>query len=113
MTITRGDSGAYTFTRRDDNGNPILTSPETLFFTVKQSYDCESALFQKTISDMTLDSEGAWHFTIDPADTENLPYGMYVYDIEVTDDDGAYVATIAKGTLSVTKESTWAVNRDV
>ena len=58
---------------------------------------------------MTIDEEGVWHVVIQPSDTENLAYGTYVLDIEVTAQ--GYVTTIAKDTLKLTEESTWSVNK--
>lgn len=109
MTITRGDTGAYSFKRIDSSGNPITSTPNAIYFTVKASFSDSSVVIQKTISDMTMDVDGTWHFTINPDDTTSLDYGSYVYDIEVTTNN--YVKTIAKGKLVIEVESTWTANK--
>lgn len=109
MTITRGDTGAFKFQRLDASGNVITTTPDAIYFTVKKSYDCDSFIFQKSLSDMTMDEDGTWHFVIAPNDTATMAYGSYIYDIEVT--SGDYVKTIAKGRLVIEEESTWTANK--
>ena len=109
MKITRGDTGAYKFQRLDKSGNAITTTPTALYFTVKKTYSQSTFAFQKSLSDMTIDENGFWHFKIQPEDTDTLEYGTYVYDIEVT--DGDYVQTIAKGDLDICEEATWYANK--
>lgn len=109
MELTRGDTGRYKFRRTDEAGNPILTVPSSMYFTVKKNYGLDSFIFQKKLEDMTIDASGFWHFTIEPADTQTLNTGNYVFDIEVTTDD--VVQTIAKGTLRLTDEATWYNNK--
>lgn len=106
MNLTRGDTGLYKFQRLDSDGDVITTTPDAIYFTVKESYTSSTVAIQKTIDDMTMDDDGTWHFTIDPDDTNDLEYGAYVYDLEVTADE--YVCTIAKGTLRILAEATWA-----
>lgn len=108
MKITRGDTAGYNFQRKDAEGNVITTTPDALYFTVKAKWTDEKALIQKTINDMTKDEDGTWHFVIQSGETDGLPYGNYVYDIEVIDDDA--VQTISKGMLTITEEATWQVN---
>lgn len=109
MTITRGDTGFFKFKRIDAQGNPITSTPESLYFTVKKSFSSNTALFQKSLSNITLGEDNFWHFTIEPEDTINLKYGSYVFDIEVT--TNTYVLTICKGQLEITEESTWSENK--
>lgn len=109
MELTRGDTGQYRFQRKYADGEVILTLPDAIYFTVKKSYQSPTVVFQKTIDDMTIDQDGTFHFTIEPEDTQALDIGNYVYDIEVTDSD--YVQTISKGTLKLTAEATWSINK--
>lgn len=109
MELTRGDTGQYKFKRLDAEGHAITNTPDSLDFTVKNSFSDSDIVFQKKLTDMTMDEDGTWHFTIAPADTEKLPVGNYVFDIEVKQDN--YVQTIAKGTLKLTSEATWYNNR--
>lgn len=109
MELTRGDTGRYKFQRSDADGNPILTVPSAMYFTVKKRYDSDNVILQKRLEDMTMDESGFWHFTIEPADTQKKLIGDYVFDIEVTTDN--VVQTIAKGTLSLTEEATWYTDK--
>ena len=109
MNIVRGDTGAFKFQRLNASGEPITSTPDALFFTVKKSYSFNAYVFQKSLSDMRLGEDDFWHFTIEPSDTALLDYGTYVYDIEVT--TGDYVQTIAKGKLAIEEESTWVSNK--
>lgn len=109
MELTRGDSAPLKFQRKDANGDPILIAPAQMYFTCKKDWNQTDFVFQKTLADMTMDEDGTWHFTIAPTDTEKLPVGNYVFDIEVKQDN--YVQTIAKGTLKLTSEATWYNNR--
>lgn len=109
MVLVRGDTGAFKFQRLDSSGEAITTTPTAIYFTVKKSYSHADDIFQKTLSDMTMDEDGTWHFTINPVDTASLDYGQYVFDLEVTTDD--YVQTIAKGKLLLEEEATWVGNK--
>lgn len=109
MQLTRGDTGKYKFQRLDNSGEPIVSEPDELHFTVKTSYDDENVVFQKSKADMTMDLDGTWHFVIEPEDTQTLPVRQYYYDIEVI--QSGYVCTIAKGVLKLEPEATWSVNR--
>ena len=110
MELVRGDTGHYNFTRKDNEGHAILTTPLAIYFTVKESYDADDFVIQKTLNDMTMDESGKWHFTLLPSDTETLPFDKYVYDIEVTASANE-VNTIAKGSFELLKEATWSINK--
>lgn len=109
INMVRGDTLSLQFQRKDLDGDVITDTPSSIYFTVKESYFTPAFVLQKTIANMQMDNEGVWHFSIAPAETESLPYGDYVFDIEVTD-NGA-VTTIAKGVLRLEGEVTWEVNR--
>ena len=108
LSQTRGDTRGYYFKRIDGDGQVITTAPNSLYFTVKSSFFTQQVVFQKKLEDMTVDEDGTYHFVIEPKDTESLDYGSYVWDIQVTQDN--VVTTIAKGTLNLTHEATWASN---
>lgn len=107
ISITRGDTKQFKFQRKS-NGQVITTEADEIFFTVKRNNNVENFVFQKTIDDMDFDEEYFYHFTINPEDTNNLPYGTYAYDIEVKIDN--YVKTIALGNFEITKEVTFYTN---
>ena len=109
ITMTRGDTLPLKFTRLDPSSHTIMDAPNAMFFTVKRSWDDKTPVIQKSLADMTEDDGGTWHFVIDANDTENLSYGTYVFDIEVT--VSGCVTTICKDELKITREATWSSNR--
>lgn len=113
IKITRGDTGKFSFIRKDKNGNVILSQPQAIYFSVKNNAFEKNTIIQKKIDDMEFDSEtGKYIFYIDPTDTNNLQYGVYEYDLEVKDivDEVEYIKTIAMGTFEIQKEITFASN---
>ena len=48
MELVRGDTGHYNFTRKDNEGHAILTTPLAIYFTVKTSYEADNYVIQKT-----------------------------------------------------------------
>jgi len=107
LEIIRGDSNKFSFTRKDNEGETILQPANNVYFTVKESWTSQDYLLQKTIEDMTF-SEGKYEFTIEPEETDNLEYGMYVYDLEVIQESNKQ--TISRGTFKITEEATFASN---
>lgn len=111
LSQTRGDSKAYQFQRFNKSDKSVITTrPDSIYMTVKKNYDTKDYLFQKKIDDFVIDDDGTYHFEIEPKDTEDLRYGKYVYDIQVT--TAGKVTTLVKGVFGIEKESTWAVNED-
>lgn len=107
---TRGDTIRLKFQRVDSNGDVITTAPSAMYLTVKRSWDAADVLIQKALADMTMDEDGTWHVAIQPTETDGLTYGTYVFDLEVTSEDGT-ITTICKDSLKLTEEATWRENR--
>ena len=111
MNLIRGDTLKLKFKRIDKNGEVIKEKPDKLFFTVKSNYTVKSYLFQKSLSKNTIiydEEDNYYKLTITPEDTNKLDYDTYVWDIEVITDN--VVKTIAKGTLKLEQEVTFAEN---
>ena len=106
IKLIRGDTVKLKIRRHDANGDPILVPAQKLFMTVKTQYSAKNVILQKTIDDMFFTPDGFYHITINPEDTDGLPYGEYVYDIEIVIDD--YKKTVCKGTLILDTEATHA-----
>lgn len=86
ISLIRGDSGAFTISITDTGGNAVdLTEGDVLTFTVRRTPRSPTIVLQKTITDGTL--------TINPSDTQDMPFGSYVYDVELKRADG-YVDTV-------------------
>lgn len=110
LSLNRGTSFKLRGRRIDAEGNPILTTPEELYFIVKKRWTDKSALITKTLEDMEFDEDGYYHFTILPEETENLDYGKYVWDFTPVDDNNIYRQKPAHGYLVVGNSSGWIVN---
>ena len=110
IQIIRGDTAKFKFQRLDGDGQVITTTPDYLYFTVKESSNKLKYVFQKTLDDMTVDSDGTYHFVVEPENTNGLQYGNYAYDIEVITD--GVKTTIAYGTFNILPEVTWVENEE-
>lgn len=102
IKLTRGDTAHLSVPIIDD----ILETeyePKTgdvFRFTVKKSYKSDEIAFQKV-------STGSCRFHILPADTKDLPFGKYEYDVELTTEGGDVYTVIEPVTFELTKEVTW------
>lgn len=109
--INRGTSLRLKAQRIDYQNNPILVKATSAFFVVKKCWKNQDALITKTLDDMTFDENGYYHFAIKPEDTENLPYGKYVWDFTANQTDD-YRAKPSHGYLIVGNSACWIVNQD-
>lgn len=81
--LTRGDTAVLLLSVVDSEGTPYDFSNDTVQLTVKTSVYTDDLVFQKNITN--------GHFEIEPADTSDLPYGKYFYDVQiVTPNDKVY-----------------------
>lgn len=108
IEIIRGDTLPLRFQRKNKAGEVIYDLPEKAYFSVKKNFKTDETLIQKTLADMQVDSEGYYHFIVEPADTDGLKYDTYVYDVEVV--TAGYKQTIARGDFIVTEEVTFVDN---
>lgn len=109
MNLIRGDTGRFSFQRKDAEGHAITTIADAVYFTVKKKNTAADYIIQKKLEDMTFDNDGTYHFVIEPEDTDNQKYGEYVFDIEVTQNGD--VSTIAYGTFIIDPEVTFESNK--
>lgn len=111
MEIIRGDTKHLKFKRiNKSDGSIIMEVPEKMYFTVKYSYDTKAFLIQKTLENGIdfNEEDGYYYMTIEPEETDNLPYTNLVFDIEIIDSGNK--TTIAKGNIKITEEVTFASN---
>lgn len=94
ISLTRGDSFEATVSITDYTP----TTNDTIRFAMKHDYADSNPVIVKDIpiSTMTL--------KLDPADTKSLPFGRYVYDIQLTKGDGEVDTFITKASLQLTEE---------
>ena len=108
LEFTRGDTKAFKFKLQDKNKQPLnLTGSDNLYMTVKKDINSNKIIFQKrTGNGIELKDDGYYHVTINPDDTNDLPYGQYGYDIELKTGTGI-VKTLVVGTITLTEEYTF------
>ena len=111
LSLNRGTYVGYKAQRLQMDGTPITTKADNVFFVVKRQWNDKNALIIKTIDDMTFDAEGFYHFSINPEDTENLPYGTYVWDFTPVTSDNTYRAKPAHGKFIIGNSAGWIVNQ--
>lgn len=79
--LTRGDSAVFELTVKDAEGSTYDFSSDTVVFSMKKNCNDPNVLIQKTF-----DENGK--ITFEPEDTNRLPFGSYLYDVQLTHTDG-------------------------
>ena len=77
--LTRGDNAQITVTVTDANGVPISfpdSAEYAIYLTVKRDIDDTTAVISKSATNANV-------ISFMPADTKDLEFGRYVYDIEL------------------------------
>ena len=100
IKMTRGDTLKVILTLKDEEGNTYTPVPgDSLRFAMKRAYNDATPLILKTIPYDTLE------LVLDPEDTKNLPQpSSYVYDIEITYENGDVDTFIDKAKFMLTEE---------
>ena len=101
IKLTRGDTArlVVTIENGDDGGDYTISEDDILTLSVKKNISDTSPCFQKTI-------KGSEVFLIDPSDTENLEFGSYKYDVQLTTSKGEIYTIIEPSTFQILKEVT-------
>lgn len=104
--FTRGDTFAFKTPITFADGKPIKKDDlESLYITCRVlPTEHSPILFQKTLEEVTIDSNGYCHIVFQPEDTETFKYGTYYFDIEVTTKSGYRKTSL--NTFKLTKETT-------
>lgn len=99
ITLTRGDTLPLHFELENEDGSVYIpTENDTIRFAMKKDYSDDEPLLVKNIPTDTLD------LRIESADTKPLDFGDYVYDVEITLNDGTVFTFIEKAKLKLTEE---------
>ena len=97
ITLVRGDS-LHLKVNIYLNKEPYTPQEgDVVRFAMKQSYQSNKVLIHKDIPIDTLE------LSLEPSDTKRLAFGKYVYDIEITFDNGD-VDTFISGEFELTPE---------
>lgn len=98
IKLTRGDTFKATVSILQSDGTAYVPdNDDVIVFAVKRSFRDSDAVITKTLDNSTLLLELA------PADTKDLPFGQYVYDIQLTYAN-TDVDTFIQGKLTLTEE---------
>lgn len=102
IQLTRGDTAKLSIDITNDVSETdyILQEDDVLRFTVKKSTSTKDISFQKVCQGDNL-------IHIEPGDTNELPYGGYVYDVELTRSNGDVYTVIPPTKFILLKEVTW------
>lgn len=95
LSIFQGNDKTFILTRKDTTGKIINTLPKDIWFTVKESYENKSIVFQKRLNHGIIQSsDGTWNIQIDAADTAELKTGRYICDVKIIDEKGKNVTIV-------------------
>lgn len=108
LEFPRGDTKVFKFKLTDKNReNLTLSSTDQIYMTVKKDINSNTVIFQKRIGNgIELKEDGYYYVTINPDDTNELPYGQYGYDLEIKTGTGI-VKTLVVGSITLTEEYTF------
>ena len=100
VKITRGDTGIIAIVLQNKDGSAYEMQPnDVLLMTVKRNALTKEVLIQKQFADGQV--------KIEPADTDELSYGTYYYDVQLTTAAGDVFTVITPHKFEVMPEVTW------
>lgn len=101
IRLTRGDTAKLTVPIENDldNSSYVMDEQDTLTFTIKKSVKDNENLIQKVVI-------GSNNFHIKPEDTDSLPFGKYVYDVQLTTAGGDVYTVIEPTSFEILSEVT-------
>lgn len=108
IALNRGTTLELSATRKNGQGT-IIEEAEEVYFVVKKRWSDKEGLIVKSLKDMEF-RDGKYTFILYPEDTENLPYGQYVWDFTIVDDNNEYRVKPAHGYLIVGNSAGWISN---
>lgn len=99
ITLTRGDTLQLKVSLYNQDGTEYEpASGDVIRFAMKKNYTDAEPLLNITIPNDTL------MLTLQPADTNQLDFGPYVYDLEITKTDGTVDTFIAEASFVLAPE---------
>lgn len=100
LKITRGDSDGYLVYIE---GREFVAG-DKVELTVRKKPESPSKAIHKTVTEFV---DGKATIIMNPEDTSNLSWGEYVYDVQVTFEDGIVKTIIPVSPFTIDKESTY------
>lgn len=106
LIMVRGDTESITVRRWNERLKVIVpfTDGDIVRFTVKKDANTTAKVLQKVVTEFT---DGDAIIDILPSDTKGLRFGTYVYDVQVTDGDGAVTTIIPFSRFVIREEVTY------
>ena len=105
ISMTRGDSEAIKVTVKDTLGNVIpLVTGDTIYFTVREYVMSTTKVIEKIVTEF---DDGEALITINPQDTNDLRFASYVYDIQLTRENGMVKTISPPSEFTITGEVTY------
>ena len=99
IIMTRGDTCRIKLILTNSDGNEFVPKEgDVIRFAAKKKYSDVEALIYIVVPNDTLILE------IKPEDTKNLDFGTYVYDLQITFEDGTVDTFISKAILKLEEE---------
>lgn len=97
IVMTRGDTVTLDLSIKNSDGEEYeLYQGDTVVFSVKKNIDDTKYAFQKTFVEKRI--------VIENADTKDLEFGDYVYDVQLTYNDGQIATIITPSKLQLDVE---------
>lgn len=105
--LTRGDTAYFTLIVVDQDDQPIeITGGDKVVFTVKTSVYTKNVIFQIP-GTPSPGEENKVEFEVKPAHTQELDYGRYFYDIQLTRENGDVFTIVTPSVFFVGDEVTF------
>lgn len=105
VSMIRGDTEAIRVSVKEQYGDQILLGDgDTIYFTIKEHSRSEVNLVQKVVNEFV---EGEAIIKIDPADTKDLEFKTYYYDIQLTRANGDVKTIIPASKFKIESEITY------
>jgi len=99
IRLTRGDTLKVSVSLKDQSGKAYTPMVgDVIRFAMKKRYDDPEPLIYKVIDNEML------MLVLEPSDTKDLAFGEYVYDMEITFDDGTVDTFINEACFIIAKE---------
>jgi hypothetical protein len=85
------------------DGSTITTLPQKMWITFKYTYDDTIAIFQKTLKNGIEynEEDNYYRFQFFSEDTNELPFGIYGFDIAIINEYGEKKTLLNNGKLNI------------
>lgn len=105
ISMIRGDTESITIGCTDTNQIAVpFVVGDTIYLTIKLDINTEVKVLQKVVTTFT---DGKAIVEIEPADTHELKYGVYRYDVQLTKADGTVITLVPPSRFIIEGEVTY------